>query len=214
MLKKIMSFLFEEVDVIEEVVEPSYDRSLSQESVQIPKMAIIDLHADVPKVEEVPLVSQKAFVFKESVVEKKGMVKPTPVKPMVTPKTYQPQGIISPIFGKKEQLSPVTKVSQTPLPLHAENESIIGTVFSPIYGTVAAQSKSRKNRNIANKNVSMEEMFSNESDVQSPFEQPRLESLFETDHQRRTHNSHEPQSDVPADSSDRLIFHSLFDEQE
>lgn len=209
-----MSFLFEEVDVIEEEVEPSYDPSLSQESVQIPKMAIIDLQADKPKVEEVPLVAQKAFVFNDNVQTKRELNKPAPPKTAVVSKIYQPQGIISPIFGKKEQISPVTRVSQTPLPLQGENESIIGTVFSPIYGSVAPHNKAKKHQHTANKHVSMEELFSDDVGNHPTFEQPQLDALFEQERKENLSADFATQPELQPESSDRLVFCSLFDEQE
>lgn len=209
-----MSFLFEEVDVIEEEIEPSYDPSLSQEEPQQSKIKMIDLQEEDPIIEEVPLISQKSLKLDEIGVSPKVEIKPSGRSSQTSHEQYKPQGIISPIFGKKEQVITSTKVSQPPLPLPQEKDSVLGTVFSPIYGSIKPQVQSKKTAISSAKHVSMEDLFSDEV-IHPKVEQPQLDALFDADQKETTvarqsshHDEHHDDEGV------HLMFRSLFDEQE
>jgi hypothetical protein len=217
MFKKLMSFLFEEVDVIEEEIEPSYDPSLSQESTGVSKMKMIDLEDEEPVIEEVPLVSQKSFNLELERVEKRVEVKPSLLKEVAKQEPYQAKGIISPIFGKKEQVITHTKAMQAPLPLPRENASILGTVFSPIYGVVKAKPIQAKNPSVTPRHVSMDELFNDEPIIKPTLKQPSLDDLFEEKiEQKPTKELVSPQevSNELDDENVQMLFRSLFDEQE
>jgi hypothetical protein len=218
MFKKLMSFLFEEVDVIEEEIEPSYDPSLSQEPSSLSKMKMIDLEEEEPIIEEVPLVAQKSFHLELDRIEKKVEAKPSLTRETHKAEPYQAKGIISPIFGKKEQVITHSKVSQTPLPLPEEKTSVLGTVFSPIYGVVKAKPMPSKSSPVITKHVSMEELFNDEPVVIKPtVTQPSLDDLFE---EKPVHNnapvsvSHVEEASEQEEENVQMLFRSLFDEQE
>jgi hypothetical protein len=217
MFKKLMSFLFEEVDVIEEEIEPSYDPSLSQETSNVPKMKMIDLEEEEPTVEEVPLVAQKSFNLDLERVEKKVELKHSIPKESIKSEPYQAKGIISPIFGKKEQVITHTKVSQSPLPLPQENASVLGTVFSPIYGVVKAKPLPSKTHPVTTKHVSMDELFNDEPIIQPSVKQPSLDDLFQDKPvEKKVVETipHEEESSEHEEESVQNLFRSLFDEQE
>ncbi len=218
MFKKLMSFLFEEVDVVEEEIEPSYDPSLSQEGVPVSKMKMIDLEEKEPIIEEVPLVHQKSLDFSSEKVEKKIELKPIVKKETAQAVPYQASSIISPIFGKKEQASTTTKVSQTPLGLPQENTSVLGTVFSPIYGVVRAKPVAVKPQVEVSKHVSMDDLF-NEDVVSVPVvKQPSMDDLFLDEPkkpkvvEKQEHEFFDDPSQESEDESVQTMFRSLFDE--
>jgi hypothetical protein len=220
MFKKLMSFLFEEVDVIEEEIEPSYDPSLSQEPASVSKMKMIDLEEEVPVVEEVPLVAQKSFNLELERVEKKVEMKIPQPKVVVKSEPYQAKGIISPIFGKKEQVITHTKVSQAPLPLPSENTSVLGTVFSPIYGVVKAKPIQTKNQAVTPKHVSIDELFNDEPVIKKVSTQPTLDDLFDEQPVQKStpvqviEEIEEDNSSDHEEENVQMLFRSLFDEQE
>ena len=214
MFKKLMSFLFEEVDVVEEEIEPSYDPSLSQEVKHTNLMPTIDVSEEQYVEKDIPLVSQKSFNLQMSPEIKVSEVKPTPRKEKSVDQPYQMSGIISPIFGKKEQASTSQKVSQTPLPLPQENTSVLGTVFSPIYGVVRGKPVLKQATTSPKKNVSMDELFSEDMMVQPVIQQPVLEALFEEPVSKPVvHQYHDEDHDNEGESV-QTMFRSLFDEQE
>jgi len=221
MFKKLMSFLFEEVDVIEEEIEPSYDPSLSQEGVSLPKMKMIDLDdEEITNHEEVPLVQQKSLDFVGEKVERKMEAKPILKKEPVQAAPYQAAGIISPIFGKKEQASTSSKVSQTPLALPQENSSVLGTVFSPIYGVVRTKPIKVKTHVESSKHVSMDDLFTDEIISTPVVDQPTLDQLFDEKPKvkkevvKEEHHFFDDPSQENEEENVKTMFRSLFDEQE
>ncbi|MBS3991166.1 MAG: hypothetical protein KGZ51_03770 [Erysipelothrix sp.] len=220
MFKKLMSFLFEEVDVVEEEIEPKYDPSLSQEGETVSKMKMIDLEEEEPIIEDVPLVHQKSLDFSSEKYERKVEVKPILKKESSQPVPYQASGIISPIFGKKDQASTSTKVQQTPLSLPQENTSVIGTIFSPIYGVVRGKPVVNKTQVETSKHVSMDDLF-NEDVVSIPVvKQPSMDELFIDEPKKPKvdvkpdHHFFDDPSQESEDESVQTMFRSLFDEQE
>lgn len=212
-----MSFLFEEVDVIEEEVEPSYDLSLSQKDTPVSKMKMIDLEEKAPYIADVPLVQQKSLDFSIERNERKGELKPNVKKELNQAIPYQTSSIISPIFGKKEQTLTTTKISQTPLGLPQENSSILGTVFSPIYGVVKAKPTVNKSQAEVLKHMSMDDLF-NEEDVRIPTIQQRsMDDLFveqkkSKNEEKKDHHFFDDPAQESEDESVQTMFRSLFDE--
>lgn len=218
MFKKLMSFLFEEVDVVEEEIEPSYDPTLSQEDTPVSKMKMIDLEEKEHIVEDVPLVQQKSLDFSSEKVERKLDLKPIVRKETTQAVPYQATTIISPIFGKKEQASTTTKVSQTPLELPQENTSVLGTVFSPIYGVVRAKPVVNKTQVEVSKHVSMDDLFNEDIQRAPIIKQPTMDDLFVDEPkkpkatEKRDHHFFDDPSQESEDESVQTMFRSLFDE--
>lgn len=214
MFKKLMSFLFEEVDVVEEEIEPSYDPSLSQEIKHKNPITSIEVNDEQYIEKEIPLVSQKSFNLQMDQEEKVPEIKMPLRKEKAQDQPYQMSGIISPIFGKKEQASTTQKVSQTPLPLAQENKSVLGTVFSPIYGVVRGKPVLKQTTTPTKKNVSMDELFGDETLVQPLIQQPVLEELFEEPVSKPVVHQFKDEDQDSEDDSVQTMFRSLFDEQE
>lgn len=214
MLKKLMSFLFEEVDVVEEEIEPSYDPSLSQEIKLNNPITSIEVSEDQYVEKKIPLISQKSFNLQMDQEENVPEIKVPLRKDKVQDQPYQMSGIISPIFGKKEQASTTQKISQTPLPLTQENKSVLGTVFSPIYGVVRGKPVLKQTVTPAKKNVSMDELFGDESLIQPLIQQPVLEELFEEPVSKKVISQYKDEDQDSEDESVQTMFRSLFDEQE
>jgi hypothetical protein len=218
MFKKLMSFLFEEVDVVEEEIEPSYDPSLSQEDMPVSKMKMIDLDEKEPIIEDIPLIQQKSLDFSSEKVERKIDLKPIVKKEATQAVPYQASSIISPIFGKKEQASTTTKVSQTPLGLPQENTSVLGTVFSPIYGVVRAKPVVNKTQIEVSKHVSMDDLFNEDIDRIPIIKQPTMDDLFVEEPkktktiEKNDHHFFDDPSQESEDESVQTMFRSLFDE--
>lgn len=217
MFKKLMSFLFEEVDVIEEEIEPSYDLSLSQKDTPVSKMKMIDLEEKNPYIADVPLVQQKSLDFSMEKNERKGELKSSVKKELNQTVPYQTSSIISPIFGKKEQTLANPKVSQTPLGLPQENSSILGTVFSPIYGVVKTKPAVNKSQTEVLKHMSMDDLF-NEEDVSVPnIQQRSMDELFveqrkSKNEEKKDHHFFDNPAQESEDESVQTMFRSLFDE--
>ncbi|MBS3986575.1 MAG: hypothetical protein KGZ38_01340 [Erysipelothrix sp.] len=214
MFKKLMSFLFEEVDVVEEEIEPSYDPSLSQEVKHTTMMPSIEVSEEQYVEKDIPLVSQKSFNLQMDQEVKVPEVKVPLRKEKSVDQPYQMNGIISPIFGKKEQASTSQKVSQTPLPLPQENTSVLGTVFSPIYGVVRGKPVMKQATVPVKKNVSMDELFSDEDIAQPIIHQPVLETLFEEPISKPSNRHFIEEDHENEEESVQTMFRSLFDEQE
>lgn len=134
MLKKIMSLLFEEVEVVEEATTPALDLEPAKPAV----LEVEEPQIEASYVTEAVKAKPKSIFVdsddKLDVEPPKTMSQPTQPKTEFKPKTdYEFSSNISPIFGRIPEKEREPIQVQAKIELEAQ-ESVIGTIISPIYG--------------------------------------------------------------------------------
>lgn len=142
MFKKLMSFLFEEEEIVEEI---------HTKPVEIKPIVPVEKIKEDPK-SEIPVLDKPKSIFVDF-DESNKQSEPDPVKkpeatkiikdtpnPIVKtkkrntePMEYEFSSSISPIFGRKEEKEKQVITVQPKIELET-SQSILGTIISPIYG--------------------------------------------------------------------------------
>jgi hypothetical protein len=129
-----MSLLFEEVDVVEEVSpqqEPIKEQTIELVEAE-PKAEVMEVFEQT----ELPIKSKSVFVDSDDDFEAPKIpqeVKEKEIKPSHPAPDYEFSSNISPIFGKIPEKEREPILVQSKIELETE-ESILGTIISPIYG--------------------------------------------------------------------------------
>jgi len=174
MFKKLMSFLFEEEEIIEEVAEkptktkevvPTFkDEEIQdevKEDVEPVKNKSIFVDSDEPK----PVASLTQSTFKANHNDEAKRVKIEPKKQT----EYEFSSSISPIFGKLPEKEREAVQIQPKIDL-VQEKSILGTIISPIYGIKKRQKVSNKVEKpvVVNTTMSLEDILGvNEQSVEN-----------------------------------------------
>lgn len=140
MLRKMLAFLFEEEEIIEEVPEKA-DEPTIIEPVTQKRVSRIDVDEEEPKKttpgSQTIQIEESSFEdepkIKPEITIKKEPLPPIREKKQRTEVEYEFSTAISPIFGKlkKEEKEPIVV---QPKIAFEESESVLGTIISPIYG--------------------------------------------------------------------------------
>jgi hypothetical protein len=187
MLKKLMSFLFEEEEIVEEVVEkptrqkevlPTFHQQENQEKTQEevveskPKSIFVDSDETLKSTTTHQPLTKPTFDTYDSKKEKKEATKPT---------EYEFSSSISPIFGKMPEKEREPILVQPKIDLDQE-KSVLGTIISPIYGIKKRQKVSSRveKPSVVNKTMSLEDILgfnehSNENSEQLTFDEQNLD---------------------------------------
>jgi len=142
MLKRLLAFLFEEEEIVDDDIEvgdnssdqpilttSSFESSVHKKETQEDEFVLPPL-TDAPK-----SMGLKSIEADEPVIKPLEKVKNDP-----TVKPYEFSEVISPIFGKSETTKKVVNTQPT-IPLESE-KSVLGTIISPIYGITKPKKKS------------------------------------------------------------------------
>ncbi len=146
MFKKLLSFLFEEEEIVEEVPEYKEPSKPVIDPIIEKKLSRIDVDDEMIKPTHQPIsepVVKEEKTFQQPIIKKESLP-PVFEKPKRTEVAYEFSSAISPIFGKLKQEEKVPIVVQPKIAFE-ESESILGTIISPIYGV-------KKNRQIPKSN--------------------------------------------------------------
>lgn len=217
MFKKLMSFLFEEEEIIEEVSEkPSPRKEV------VPTFQPEEIH-DEPKEEVVDTRVKSIFVDSDE-AKPLAPVHESPLKPSQNkieqkrekiepknPSDYVFSSSISPIFGKLPEKEREPVLIQPKIDLDQE-KSILGTIISPIYGIKKRQKNVIKNDkpNVVNTAMSLEDILGVNDEVGETPQQLNFDDQVNDEQISDDQNVHEtPVVEKPKEE----ILMQLFEEE-
>lgn len=221
MFKKFVDFFFEDVEEQEEVVE-EIEEKVPEEPITRKPMADISLEA---KKNENPEVKEdNKMEFYEVAQKPSRFIDLEEVKKEITPSrrerrveikdtrkpNYEFNAVISPIFGVREaSTNAMNEKGDTNK--DAEEESILGTVFSPMYGKNINRNEEKKA-----KLDSSEEAIKKEETLPPMFELDEIISVNKLNKEEELHQFSlfdDFQQDAPQESSLESELSEFFDSE-
>jgi virulence-associated protein VagC len=182
MLKKLLSFLFEEEEIVEEVPDIKEETKLIIEPLSEKKLSRIDVDQESSQQSVAPI--SKPIVQEPKPIEQP-IIKKEPLPPIVEkPKrqevAYEFSSAISPIFGKLKQ-EEKTPIIVQPKIAFEESESILGTIISPIYGVKKNKKPEKVQKQVPSKPkpMSLEDILGVNEETQSVAVQMDLDNTLD-----------------------------------